>query len=101
MYELDNRRILLVDDLPQIHEDFRKILTESHAEADIEADEAILFGAAKSTRQVTQGFQMDSAFQGQEALQKLKEALAKDLPYALAFIDMRMPPGWDGVETVE
>ena len=44
---------------------------------------------------------MDSAFQGQEALEKLRTALAEDRPYALAFIDMRMPPGWDGVETVE
>ncbi len=28
-------------------------------------------------------------------------ALAENRPYALAFVDVRMPPGWDGVETIE
>jgi CheY-like chemotaxis protein len=44
---------------------------------------------------------MDSAYQGQEALEKLKSARAAGRPYAMAFIDVRMPPGWDGIETVE
>jgi diguanylate cyclase (GGDEF)-like protein/PAS domain S-box-containing protein len=34
-------------------------------------------------------------------LDKVEAALVKDLPYAMAFIDMRMPPGWDGLETIE
>jgi two-component system NtrC family sensor kinase len=54
MNTLDNRRILLVDDMPEIHADFRKILARETAtaaatliptDADLEADEAILFGA--------------------------------------------------------
>jgi diguanylate cyclase (GGDEF)-like protein/PAS domain S-box-containing protein len=114
---LDNRRILLVDDMPEIHVDFRKILSRETAtstanaaaspvptDADLEADEAILFGAKKPAIHnpaSAKGFVMDSAFQGQEALEKVRTALAEDRPYALAFIDMRMPPGWDGVETVE
>jgi signal transduction histidine kinase len=44
---------------------------------------------------------MDSAYQGQEGLEKVKEALAQNRPFALAFVDVRMPPGWDGVQTVE
>ena len=44
---------------------------------------------------------MDSAYQGAEAADKVKASLLSELPYALAFVDMRMPPGWDGVETVE
>ena len=44
---------------------------------------------------------LDSAYQGAEALDKVKASLEAELPYAMAFIDMRMPPGWDGVETVE
>lgn len=31
----------------------------------------------------------------------VESALARDTPYAMAFIDMRMPPGWDGLETIE
>jgi two-component system NtrC family sensor kinase len=46
-------------------------------------------------------FELDSAFQGQEGLAKVEAALQEGLPYAMAFVDMRMPPGWDGVETIE
>jgi diguanylate cyclase (GGDEF)-like protein/PAS domain S-box-containing protein len=94
-----NRRILLVDDLPSIHEDFRKILCPPAATTDLDADEALLFGESASATSVR--FGMDSAFQGIEALEKVKASLLAARPYAMAFIDMRMPPGWDGVETAE
>jgi diguanylate cyclase (GGDEF)-like protein/PAS domain S-box-containing protein len=99
MNVLENRRILFVDDLTSIHTDFRKILAKDPAEPDIEADETLLFGA--TTPAAGESFEMDSAFQGEEALHKLRASLKADRPYAMAFIDMRMPPGWDGVETVE
>jgi len=95
----ENRRILLVDDLPSIHEDFRKILRPAAATTDLDADEALLFGESTSTASVR--FEMDSAFQGMEALEKVKASLLAACPYGMAFIDMRMPPGWDGVETAE
>jgi len=94
-----NRRILMVDDMPAIHEDFRKVLLSAVA-SDLDEVESALFGsAAKESSAVD--FVLNSAYQGQEALAKVREALQIDLPYALAFIDMRMPPGWDGVETIE
>ncbi len=94
----ENRRILLVDDLPSIHEDFRKILAPPAA-PDLDADEALLFGQAANA--VSLRFEMDSAYQGIEALGKVRASRQAGTPYAMAFIDMRMPPGWDGVETVE
>ena len=45
-------------------------------------------------------FELDSAYQGQEALEMVKQALAENRPYAMAFVDVRMPPGWDGIETI-
>jgi diguanylate cyclase (GGDEF)-like protein/PAS domain S-box-containing protein len=95
----ENRRILLVDDLPSIHEDFRKILSPPPATTDLDADEAILFGQPTHTASIH--FEIDSAFQGVDALEKVRASRLAGLPYAMAFIDMRMPPGWDGVETVE
>ena len=55
MNTLNNRRILLVDDMSEIHADFRKILSREAAtsatlipsDADLEADEALLFDAQK------------------------------------------------------
>src|SRR5919197_1744915 len=95
----DNRRILLVDDMPAIHEDFRKILVYAAAVSDLDEDEALLFGTPKRTPAAR--FELDSAYQGAEAVDKVRASLLADLPYALAFVDMRMPPGWDGIETVE
>src|SRR5581483_9534765 len=44
--------------------------------------------------------EVDSAFQGQEGLEMVKQAAANGRPYAMAFVDVRMPPGWDGIETI-
>ncbi|WP_097304214.1 GGDEF/EAL domain-containing response regulator [Pseudomonas chlororaphis] len=95
-----NRRILIVDDTASIHEDFRKILAHADAPGDSLSDaEAALFGTPVSAS--LEHFFLDSAFQGREALDKVQAALDHDAPYAMAFIDMRMPPGWDGLETIE
>jgi PAS domain S-box-containing protein len=94
-----NRRILLVDDNPSIHADFRKILCPPPGDASLAALEAALFGE-RAAPEPAPGFELDSAFQGQEALELVRQALAQDRPYALAFVDVRMPPGWDGIETI-
>ena len=94
-----NRRILIVDDTPSIHDDFRKILgTESEGEQTLASTEEALFGTPPVERLT---FQLDSAYQGREALELVQRALAEGRPYALVFTDMRMPPGWDGIETIE
>ena len=94
-----NRRILIIDDTPSIHEDFRKILgADTDDELTLAGTEAALFDTPQATRLV---FQLDSAYQGQEALKLVKRAQAQGRPYAMAFTDMRMPPGWDGLETIE
>jgi diguanylate cyclase (GGDEF)-like protein len=94
-----NRRILIIDDTPSIHQDFRKILgPDTEDELSLAGTEETLFGTPKPDRLT---FQLDSAYQGQEALELVKRAQAEGRPYAMAFTDMRMPPGWDGLETVE
>ncbi|MBV4456873.1 hybrid sensor histidine kinase/response regulator [Pseudomonas sp. COR58] len=100
MSEQSNRRILLIDDTPSIHDDFRKILTPARAgSAQLDEMEAALFGSEiKADRPV---FELDSAYGGQEGLGKLVQALRDSRPYAVAFVDMRMPDGWDGAKTIE
>ncbi|SSB96779.1 diguanylate cyclase (GGDEF) domain-containing protein [Pseudomonas sp. 43mfcvi1.1] len=94
-----NRRILVVDDTPAIHQDFRKILSPSAGGDDsLDDTESLLFGTPQVNRLQ---FQIDSAYQGEEALELVKRAQAEGQPYALVFADMRMPPGWDGLQTIE
>jgi two-component system sensor histidine kinase/response regulator len=94
-----NRRILVIDDNRAIHEDFRKILTRPKAAlANLAETEAALFGDESPQFEMPE-FQIDSAFQGQEGLDLIEKSLQENRPYAMAFVDVRMPPGWDGVET--
>jgi diguanylate cyclase (GGDEF)-like protein len=94
-----NRRILIIDDMPSIHQDFRKILSpDVPDEQSLAGTEELLFG---TERHAHPKFFLDSAYQGKEALELVKRAQAEGRPYALAFTDMRMPPGWDGLETIE
>jgi len=94
-----NRRVLLVDDNASIHEDFKSILAENSAQAAVSSMEEILF-EEHDPAEPPVSFEMDSAFQGQEALELVKRSVGEKRPYALAFVDIRMPPGWDGIETI-
>lgn len=90
-----NHRILVIDDNAAIHDDFRKILGAPDAlDAELRAVEAKLFGTRSSVF-----YEIDAASQGQEGLTMVEKSLAAGKPYALAFVDVRMPPGWDGIET--
>lgn len=95
-----DNRILIIDDNPAIHEDFRKILLgDSHHDAVTDDLLSAVLGKSEK-RQMRVSFELDSAHQGQEGLARVEKALAEGRPYALAFVDIRMPPGWDGVETI-
>ncbi|NYH10148.1 putative bifunctional diguanylate cyclase/phosphodiesterase [Pseudomonas moraviensis] len=98
-----NRRVLIVDDSPSIHGDFAKILKPATAQdTSLGETESLLFGTpSHTTVSAKERFELDSAYQGREALALVEAALAAGRPYAMAFIDMRMPPGWDGLETIE
>lgn len=96
-------RILIVDDTPSIHGDYRLFL-ETPEEDSLAYAEAELFGDGANPEAARSGataFELSSAYQGQEALEMVKAAVKEGNRYRMAFVDMRMPPGWDGIETVE
>jgi len=95
-----NHRILVVDDSESIHGDFRKILGGDAAEADFEAEEAAVFGHRAASVQRAP-FKMDFALQGEQGLALVCAAVKSGERYAVAFVDMRMPPGWDGLVTTQ
>ena len=94
-----NQRVLVIDDNPSIHDDFRKILSPATATAAaLDATERAVFGGLTDAVRQNQ-FEVDSVCQGQEGLLLVRKALEAGRPYAMAFVDVRMPPGWDGLET--
>ncbi|MBI3529236.1 MAG: PAS domain S-box protein [Betaproteobacteria bacterium] len=94
-----HRRVLVIDDSRSIHDDFRKILSPGKTTRPaLDAVETALFEIPTNTDRQIQ-CEVDSAFQGREGVTLVKNALQQGRPYAMAFVDVRMPPGWDGVET--
>ncbi|QDT06958.1 Blue-light-activated protein [Rubripirellula lacrimiformis] len=97
-------RILIIDDNPSIHLDFRKILV-ADTESQNLLDAALAFFGDDDAPQDDGGYkldvELDSAHQGEEGYQKTLAAVEEGRPYTLAFCDMRMPPGWDGLTTIE
>jgi len=100
----DETRILIVDDNPAIHRDFRKILggrAEAEPTAALANVESLLFGDVPATERERTHYVLEFASQGQEGVERTQNAVSAGRPFAIAFIDMRMPPGWDGLETIE
>jgi len=96
----DNRRILVIDDNVNIHEDFRKILMPSADSDSLVQARAALFGEVPTLPPQVR-YELDFASQGREGFGLAQNAYQRGNPYAVAFVDMRMPPGWDGLETIE
>lgn len=98
---MTRRRILVIDDNESIHADFRKIFEPEERPAGLMRAKAALFGKAVAPESAARPrFELDCAQQGQEGLRMVQAAWAAGDPYQVAFVDMRMPPGWDGLETI-
>ncbi|HEV3259676.1 MAG TPA: response regulator [Gemmataceae bacterium] len=99
------RKILIIDDNRDIHADFRKVFANAQRCAtDIDRLEAELFqgGAdALPASDVVVQVTIDSAYQGEEGIAKALEAARQGEPYYMAFVDVRMPPGIDGIQTIK
>jgi len=94
-------RILVVDDNAAIHEDFRKILRPDRAPAPLAAARAALFGEQSAAAAAAPEYDVECASQGEEGLRLVRAAVGGGQPFAVAFVDMRMPPGWDGLRTCQ
>jgi len=102
MTSATEHRILIVDDNHAIHDDFRKIFAPPDASLGaLDALEAALLDRPAAVVDAAAVFELVSAYQGREALDHVVAATAARQPFALAFVDMRMPPGWDGLETIQ
>src|SRR6516165_10383912 len=98
-------RVLVVDDEPEIRDAYKQILGDTEANLEMTGfhelrsrlfrknpQEALRQAATRAT-----SFETVFCQQAAEAVVAVKEALSRNEPFAVAFIDMRMPPGQDGV----
>ena len=99
--EINNHRVLVIDDNESIHEDFRKILGGVEKPSQLASMEDLLFGGGGAREAGGEApFEIDCATQGEQGYKMAVKARQEGRPYGVAFIDMRMPPGWDGLRTI-
>lgn len=105
MTSLPPARVLVIDDTASIHDDFRRILAPPMVDDGLDALASTFFGddpaptATGPTSRAT--FELASAHQGRDGVALARAERAAERPFAVAFVDMRMPPGWDGLRTIE
>ncbi|MCX6938650.1 MAG: hybrid sensor histidine kinase/response regulator [Verrucomicrobia bacterium] len=94
-------RILIADDTPALHESYRNIFAPpGDCPASFPGAEEFLGATATDLpASVSPVFELTFVFQGEEALSAIATAQAAGTPFALAILDIRMPPGIDGVQT--
>jgi len=93
-----NNRILVVDDEENIHQDLEEMLRMSLNQTTAD-DLAKAFGS-NTDESFLPELEIFHEKSGKEAYEKVKNAIENNNPIAVAYVDMRMPPGWDGVETI-
>ncbi|MGE5615158.1 MAG: EAL domain-containing protein [Bacillota bacterium] len=102
-------KILIVDDNKDIHEDIKYILNSSAEDAEYYHETRLLreelFGLNQAGRKneayIKTEYTIDDAYQGEEAVRMVEAAINANDPYSLIFMDVRMPPGIDGIKAIE
>lgn len=100
-------RILVADDEKSILEAYRRVLdpADGHDDAIANlsnlADSLFHPGQKREEVPAAEVFEVTACRQGDEAVEAVSRALSEGRPFAVAFLDIRMPPGPDGVVTAE
>jgi DNA-binding NarL/FixJ family response regulator len=102
---MEKIRILVVDDEEGVLESYKNIfglLQQSASDSRIEDLQAKLYGTGDGASPACL-FSYDITYcqQAREALQAVRQAINENRPFAMAFLDVRMPPGPDGVWAAE
>ncbi|MDX9834495.1 MAG: EAL domain-containing protein [Desulfobulbus sp.] len=98
-------RILVVDDEAAIRDSYRDILSAKNAEPQpdsrsLEEMRARLFGTNPAKIEATsERFELRFSSGAEEAVAAVKESVQEDRLFSVIFLDMRMPPGPDGLWT--
>ena len=94
-----NNRVLVVDDQHEIHDDFEEMLRPTYAQPATADDLAAAFVDQEETPFLPE-FELLHASTGEEACSLIRAGREANRPIAVAYVDIRMPPGIDGIETI-
>jgi signal transduction histidine kinase len=98
-------RVIVIDDNADIFKIIKRVLTRKinpHKLNEIETNLLDSNHNPSPERSSSMfNFEVDYASQGQEGAERIQQACEEGNPFSLAFVDMRMPPGWDGIETIK
>jgi two-component system NtrC family sensor kinase len=108
MKETANTSVLVIDDEEIVRDNIEEILLPRKASAEsvsVDLAASVLFDAPSDSLLAPRSsnipnFTVHKASNGMEGLELVKKSVKEGTPYAVIFLDMRMP-GWDGMETAE
>jgi CheY-like chemotaxis protein len=102
LQETSTNRILVVDDDQLLVDEYLRCLGEEFDETDAASTysdlEKVLFGEDTNAHGAAR-FDVESRNQGEAAVEAVKAAIGRGEPFSIVFLDIRMPPGMDGIET--
>jgi len=105
-----NKKVIIVDDQKDLREQLAKLLKNANKRNEtsslVQQMRSRLLGKQAEEAEAEEnaeegGYLVDTAGQGEEGYELIKKAVEQKVPYAIVFLDMRMPPGWDGLETAK
>ena len=102
---MDPLKIIIIDDTEDIHSNIKTLFTSKNSQEALDKLSQEIFGKVHQPdeEKSKQNFNVtiDSAYQGKQGFEMIEKACQDGEPYAVAVVDMRMPPGWDGLKTIE
>lgn len=96
---MNSNKILVIDDELPVRESYQSILCSQGYDPLSELEQ--LFDDDSEVEETSTDYEVSFASQGAEGIELAHKAYQQGEPYAIAFIDMRMPPGMDGLETAK
>ncbi len=96
-----NQRILAIDDDVAVLEYYREVFEPTVVKNQAIWDSFIEAVGEDNVKEPQQQYQLETALSGEKGVELARQAVAEHAPFTVAFVDMRMPGGMDGLETAQ
>lgn len=95
-------RVLIVDDDPHIHQDYLRCLRSGRRDSQRLVELRGRFFGLQTALETDEDleFDLEHSHTGLDGIEAVRRSVECDRPFSVAFVDMRMPPGLNGIETI-